>query len=128
MTSIETEFKIDFTSHLQKADLPTYQKASAAYNQTLPGAPLNVEFRRQRDGIFIVRTFSENDAKKLEEKYLTFYYGKNEKKQVKFNLIKMPKFVFYQNPKWIYIDWLSDGNLRNVKMNNWTNFWVITVT
>ena len=80
MTSIETEFKIDFTSYLQKSDLPTYQKASAAYNQTLPGAPLNIEFCRQRDGIFIVRTFSETDAKKLEEKYLTYYYGKNEKK------------------------------------------------
>ena len=34
----------------------------------------------------------------------------------------MPKFVFYQNPKWIYIDWLSDGNLRNVKNEQLNEF------
>ena len=79
MASIVTEYKLDFTSHLQKADLPSYQKASAAYSQIIPGVPLNIEFRQQRPGIF-VKTFSETDAKKLEEKYVTFYYGKNVKK------------------------------------------------
>ena len=39
---------------------------------------------------------------------------KNDEKQIKVKLEKMPKFKFYSNPKWISIDWLSEGNLRYV--------------
>ena len=115
MSNSETEFKIDFTLHLQKAHLPNYPKAAAAFQQTVHNHPLKIMFRGgQKPGVFIVTTFNEADANKLENKTLTFYYGKNDEKQVKVKLEKMPKFKFYSNPKWISIDWLSEGNLRYV--------------
>ena len=122
MAAVITEFKIDYTIYLQRADLPTYQKATSAYNQTIPNAPMGVEFRQQRPGIFIVKTFNEADALKLENASITFYYGKNEHKQIKVSLVKMPKYKFYSNPKWISFDWLNDGNLRYVKNSDLDGF------
>ena len=122
MATLITEYKLDFTLHLQKCDLPSYQKASAAYTQTVPSAPLKIEFRQQRPGIFIVKTFNEPDAQKLMDKYVTYYYGKNEMNQVKVFLIKLPKFKFYSNAKWVSFDWLNDGNLRFVKNNQLDDF------
>ena len=77
MASKTTEFKIDFTIHLQKSDLPSYQKATAAYAQTIPNAPLGIELRQQKPGIFIVKTFNEADSLKLENSSIIWYYGKN---------------------------------------------------
>ena len=93
MVSVITEFKLDFTAHLQKCDLPSYQKAAAAFSQTVPNAPLNIEFRNKRPGVFIIQTFNDNDAKKLEDKNVTFYHGKNENKQVNVKLEKLPIMV-----------------------------------
>ena len=76
MVSVITEFKLDFTAHLQKCDLPSYQKAAAAFSQTVPNAPLNIEFRNKRPGIFIIQTFNENDAKSWKTKTLLFILGK----------------------------------------------------
>ena len=115
MTHLETEFKLDFTLHVQKAHLPSYPKAAAVFQQTVPNHPVRMEFRRtKKDGVFIVKTYSEQDCKKLENKYVTFYYGRNEEKQAKVALIKLPKFTFYSTAKWISVDWLSEGNLRYV--------------
>ena len=122
MASIITEFKLDFTMHMQKCDLPTQQKASAAYSQTVANAPLGIGFRQQRQGIFIIETYNEADSNKLEDKSLTYYYGKNENKQAKVVLTKLPKFVFYSNAKWVTIDWLNDGNLRYVKNSQLDEF------
>ena len=56
------------------------------------------------------------------DKYVTYYYGKNEMNQVKVFLIKLPKFKFYSNAKWVSFDWLNDGNLRFVKNNQLDDF------
>ena len=55
MASKTTEFKIDFTIHLQKSDLPSYQKATAAYAQTIPNAPLGIELRHQKPRILLLK-------------------------------------------------------------------------
>ena len=122
MASKTTEFKIDFTVHLQKSDLPSYQKATAAYAQTIPNAPLGIELRQQKPGIFIVKTFNEADSLKLENSSIIWYYGKKQDKQVKVKLNKMPKYKFYSNPKWVTIDWLNDGNLRYVRNKDLDTF------
>ena len=76
------EFKLDFCVHLLKQDLPTYKNAVSRYMNTVRGAPLDIKFRPQRPGIFIITT-NEKDAKKLENNYLTFYYGKKMKNKLK---------------------------------------------
>jgi len=73
------EFKLDFCAHLLKQDLPTYKNPMSSYMNTLQGAPLDIKFRPQRPGIFIITT-NEKDAKKLENNHLTFYYGKKKRK------------------------------------------------
>lgn len=99
--------------HVQKSDLPNYQAAVAAYTSTVPGAPIGVEFRQQRPGIFILKTFSEKDANKVENSSgVTYYYGKSQNKQCKVRFAKLPKFKFHTNPKWITIDWVQDSGLR----------------
>lgn len=121
-TAQVSEFRVDCTLYLQRKDLPTYQKAASAYAQTIPNAPLNIEFRQQKPGVFIVKTFTEVDAKKLVGKYITFYYGKNEQCMAKVVLEKLPKYIFYSNPKWVSIDWLNDGNLRYVENEQLNTF------
>ena len=76
----------------------------------------------QRPCIFVLKTYSEADCKKLENKSVTFYYGPKQEKQVRVDLVKMPKFQFYANAKWITFDWLDEGNLRYVKIPNWMSF------
>ena len=122
MSQFETEFKLDFTLHVQKCDLPSYAKASAAFQQTVNNYPLKIQFRMQRPGIFVLKTYSEADCKKLENKSVTFYYGPKQEKQVRVDLVKMPKFQFYANAKWITFDWLDEGNLRYVKNSQLDEF------
>ena len=100
MASITNEFMLDFTKHLQRQDLPSYQKVTACYAQTINAAPLNVMFRMQKDGVFILSTFSEKDSKKIEDSFLTYHYTvKKQEKQIKVHFRKMPKYKFYSNPK-----------------------------
>lgn len=122
MAAIVTEFKLDFQVHVRKQDLPTYQSASAAYANTVPNAPIGIEFRQQKPGVFIVKTFNEKDAKKIENAALTYYYGVNLKNQCKVKFSKMPKFVFYSNPKWLTVDWVQDSGLRYATNDDFDEF------
>ena len=115
------EFKLDFCAHLLKQDLPTYKNAVSSYMNTVQGAPLDIKFRPQRPGIFIITT-NEKDAKKLENNHLTFYYGKKNEKQIKVKFEKMPKFQIYTDPKWITIDWVEDSGLRFAKNDFFDTF------
>ena len=56
------EFKLDFCKHLLKQDLPSYKNAVSCYMNTVQGAPLDIKFRNQRPGIFIITT-NDKDAK-----------------------------------------------------------------
>ena len=56
------------------------------------------------------------------DKYVTYYYGKNQMNQLKVFLINLPKFKFYSNAKWVCFHWLNDGNLRFVKNNQLDDF------
>ena len=78
MSACFVEFKLDFQVHLLKADLPTYKQALTAYVNTVQGAPLDINFRTQRPGIYVIKTSSDKDAKKLENKHVTYYYEKNK--------------------------------------------------
>ena len=107
-----TEFKLDFTIHLLRSDLPTYKQVVASYSETIQGAPIDVLFRKQKDGVFIIKTSNEKDEKKLECSSLTYYYGKKQEKQIKVRFQKLPKFQLYTNPKWVTLDWIEDSGLR----------------
>ena len=108
--------------HVKKCDLSSYAKESAAFQQTVNNYPLKMQFRMQRPGIFVLKTYNETDCKKLKNKCVTFYYGPKQEKQVRVDLVKMPKFQFYANAKWITFDWLDEGNLRYVKNSQLDEF------
>ena len=55
MSACFVEFKLDFQVHLLKADLPTYKQALTAYVNTVQGAPLDINFRTQRPGIYVIK-------------------------------------------------------------------------
>ena len=58
------------------------------------------------------------------DKYVTYYYGKNQMNQLKVFLINLPKFKFYSNAEWVIFDWLNDGNFRFVKNNQLDDFFI----
>ena len=64
MASVNNEFMLDFTVHLQRQELPTYQKLASCYAQTIVGAPLNVMLRASKPGVFILQTYNDKDATK----------------------------------------------------------------
>lgn len=72
MATSFVEFKLNFQNHLIKSDLPNYREAITSYRNSVPGAPLKIDFRQQRPGVFIIKC-SEEDSKKLENKSLTLY-------------------------------------------------------
>lgn len=122
MSACFVEFKLDFQVHLLKADLPTYKQALTAYVNTVQGAPLDINFRTQRPGIYVIKTSSDKDAKKLENKHVTYYYGKKQDKQVKVKFEKLPKFQIFTDPKWVTIDWVEDSGLRYTDNDFFDNF------
>ena len=70
MASVNNEFMLDFTVHLQRQELPTYPKVASCYAQTIVAAPLNVMLRASKPGVFILQTYNDNDAKKLRGVFL----------------------------------------------------------
>ena len=56
MSSVHNEFMLDFTVHLQRQELPTYQKVASCYAQTIVAAPLNVMLRTSKPVVFILQT------------------------------------------------------------------------
>ena len=59
MTSLNNEFMLDFTVHLQRQELPSYQKVASCYAQTIVGAPLNVMLRASKPDDFILLLWPE---------------------------------------------------------------------
>ena len=112
MATSFVEFKLDFQVHLLKNDLPNYREALSSYRNSVQGAPLKIDFRQQRPGIFIIKTCTDQDEKKLENTFLTYYYGKKQEKQVKVKFQKLPKYRCYTDPKWVTIDWIQESGLR----------------
>ena len=123
MATSFVNFKLDFTLHVLKNDLPNYRQALSCYTQTVQGAPVNVIFRSsQKPGVFIIRTNSAKDTKKLENKHVTYSYGKKNEKEVKVKLEKLPKFQLYCDPKWITIDWVQESGLMFAENTVFDNF------
>ena len=54
MTSLNNEFMLDFTVHLQRQELPSYQKVASCYAQTIVGAPLNVYVKSKQTWCFYI--------------------------------------------------------------------------
>ena len=108
------EFKIDFTKSVPYRHCPDAQEAAALYIQCVANAPMDIEFRQVRTGLFNITVSSEGDKKRLENKFITYDFG--EKTHVlhtaKVPLILQKKRQFYENPKWITIDKLYDSALR----------------
>lgn len=111
MATSFVEFKLNFQNHLIKSDLPNYREAITSYRNSVPGAPLKIDFRQQRPGVFIIKC-SEEDSKKLENKSLTFYYGKKQERQIKVKFDKLPKYQAFADPKWVTFDWIQESSLR----------------
>lgn len=123
MSNCHSEFMLDFTVKLQKHELPTYQKVSSCYAQTLLSAPLNIMFRQTKPGVFILQTFNEKDTKKIEGKFITYEYkNKKQERQINVHFKKLPKYKFYSNAKWIKIDWVQDSGLRFAENSIFDNF------
>ena len=59
MATIHNEYILDFTLHLQKQELPAYQKVASCYAQTITAAPLNIMLRQSKPGVFILQTYNE---------------------------------------------------------------------
>jgi hypothetical protein len=108
------EFKLDFTKSVPPRYCPNAQEAAALYIQHIANAPMDIEFREIRAGLFNITVNSENDKKRLENKSILYDFG--EKTHIlhtaKVPLVLLKKRVFYQNPKWISIDKLYDSVLN----------------
>ena len=110
------EFQLSFTQHVPDQFLPTYTKVASEYTQTVHGAPIdNIILSMKKRGVYVIRTQCEKDSKKLEGKYLTYHFGKNDQNQVKVKFEKLPKFQYYRNPIWITIDWTEESSFRLVE-------------
>ena len=108
------EFKLDFTKSVPYRYCPGPKEAAALYIQCIAQAPMDIEFRKLRPGIFIITVDSEVDKKKLVGKSLSYDFGENSHTlhNAKIPLILQEKRAFYQNPKWITIDRLYDSGLK----------------
>ena len=108
------EFMLDFTKSVPFRYCPSTQETQALYIQCIAQAPMDIEFRSVKTGIFIITVNSEKDKKRLEGGFLTYHFG--ERKHVlhsaKVPLVLQKKRQFYQNPKWITIDKLYDSGLK----------------
>ena len=106
------DFKLDFTYTVPQGFLPSYKKATSAYQQTLKNPPRKISFRTtEKRGVFII-TVEAADAAKLDKQKLTYSYGPHDKFQVKIPLERKPAYVFRTNAKFVYIDWWQDSGLR----------------
>ena len=108
------EFLLDFTKSVPFRYCPTTQEAQVLYIQCVAQAPMDIEFRPLKTGIFMITVDNERDKKKLEGAFLTHDYG--EKPHIlhsaKVPLLLQKKRHFYENPKWITIDKLYDSGLK----------------
>jgi len=116
------DFKLDFTYIVPQAFLPSYKKATSAYQQTLKNPPRKIAFRTtEKRGVFII-TVELQDAAKLDKQKLTYSYGPFDKYQVKIPLERKQTYVFRTNAKYVYIDWSQDSGLRyasNASFDKW---------
>jgi len=108
------EFLLDFTKSVPFRYCPTTQEAQVLYIQCIAQAPMDIEFRPLKTGIFMITVGNEKDKKRLEGQFLTHDYG--EKPHIlhsaKVPLLLQKKRHFYENPKWITIDKLYDSGLK----------------
>jgi len=75
---------------------------------------MDIEFRQVKAGLFNITVSSEEDKKRLENKFITYDFGErtHELHTAKVPLILQKKRQFFDNPKWITIDKLYDSALR----------------
>ena len=69
------EFKLDFTKSVLYRYCPDPKKASQLYLQHVAIAPMDIEFREVRTGIFNITVYSERDRKRLEDKKIKYDFG-----------------------------------------------------
>ena len=111
------DFKLDFTKSVPFRYCPDTREAAALYIQCVANAPMDIEFRKVKPGLFNVSVDKEADKKRLEGKFVIFDFGEKTHilKSARVPLILLKKRLFYNNPKWITIDKLYDSALRYVK-------------
>ena len=108
------EFKLDFTKSVPYRYCPSVKKAGALYIQCIAQAPMDIEFRQLRPGIFQITVYKEADKKKLGGKSISYDFGGDNNHTLhtaKVPLILQEKRPFYQNPKWVTIDKMFDSGL-----------------
>jgi len=110
------EFKLDFSKSVPYRYCPSAKEAGALYIQCVANAPMDIEFRQVKTGLFHITVSSEEDKHRLENKFVTLDFGENSHTlhSAKIPLIPIEKQPFYQNPKWITIDKLYDSALKYV--------------
>ena len=69
------DFKLDFSKYVPYQYCPNPPEAAALYIQCIAQAPMDIEFRKVRDGIFNISVSNETDKKKLEGKSLVYDWG-----------------------------------------------------
>ena len=108
------DFKIDFSKSVPYRFCPDTQAAAALYIQCVANAPMDIEFRKVRPGIFNITVQNERDKKRLENKIITFDFKENshELHSTRIPIELMEKRAFYNNPKWVTIDKMYDSALR----------------
>ena len=108
------EFKVDFTKSVPFRHCPNSQEAAALYIQCVANAPMDIEFRQVKTGIFNITVSSEADKKRLENKFITYDFGDrtHELHSAKVPLLLQKTRQFFENPKWVTIDKLYDSALR----------------
>ena len=110
------EFKLDFTVSVPYRYCPTLQEAKVNYIQQIAQAPMDIEFRDLRTGIFLITVDTEADKKRLMGKSLSYDFGEKPHTlhTAKVPFILQEKRAFYANPKWVTIDKLYDSGLQYV--------------
>ena len=110
------DFKLDFSKYVPYQFCPSQVEASALYLQCIAQAPMDIEFRKVRDGIYNIMVMSEADKNKLEGKALNYEWGVKTHilRSARIPLVLQKKRQLYKNPKWITVDKLYDGPLRFV--------------
>ena len=97
------ELQIDFSQHLPKHLTPGYDKVVSLLTQTVSEWPRgSAMLTRENKGIFSIKLWDKTKAEKLVGKKIEFYYeGDKSAKKVTVTIEDKPKFLKYQNPKYI---------------------------
>ena len=98
------DLQLDFTIYLPTHLCPNYSKVVSLLNQTVAEWPKGSAMLTGNRGVFNIKLWDKEKAKKLLGKKVVYYYeGDKSKENVKVTIKEKPSYLRYENPKYITV-------------------------